>query len=480
MSTLQLSSLVRAWWRAHEALGMSVQLKDDPQVSFSDRQRRVSCGARKVDIALGDDGGATASVAHTAAASLAELLRLLAVAARAGPTVFGVVAAGDGTSSASACRYRHCVWCDDADNSGVYVELTLRDARVDQPLMFHNMFGGWNEASSSDEYKALRAALETMAANEPRTKGPQLGVALRLDPSAVGGSAFAQFVRYTEEFLDGLSSLESQFIGLVVRMIRLRLSFMALLDAPHHPRDIQRCTKEELPFLLSEASLPANDEAMTPLRALKTLLYVELSVRNAGEYLPQIFYDALYAWDASSATEDFTALHEALETIETRTAWKEGPQFGVTLELFPMRYWGSRFVESTPAEQRPLVINPMALFDKLRCGKESPVSFDYLTELRMTLNLFHLPTGGAVKVPYIDDLPRAPLQILNVRWIAPLNGLRANMLQIILRHCGETLQSLCLDTMEYNKDPYGSDIAEIIFSTCPQLRFGLSSLADQI
>ncbi|KAJ0408847.1 hypothetical protein P43SY_000743 [Pythium insidiosum] len=385
MSTLQLSSLVRAWWRAHEALGMSVQLKDDPQVSFSDRQRRVSCGARKVDVALGDDGGATASVAHTAAASLAELLRLLAVAARAGPTVFGVVAAGD-----------------------------------DQPLMFHNMFGGWNEASSSDEYKALRAALETMAANVPRMNGPQLGVALRLDPSAVGGFEFAQFVRYTEEFLDGLSSFESQFIGLV------------------------------------------------------------LSVRNAGEYLPQIFYDALYAWDASSATEDFTALHEALETIETRTAWKEGPQFGVTLELFPMRYWGSRFVESTPAEQRPLVINPMALFDKLRCGKESPVSFDYLTELRMTLNLFHLPTGGAVKVPYIDDLPRAPLQILNVRWIAPLNGLRANMLQLILRHCGETLQSLCLDMMEYNKDPYGSDIAEIIFSTCPQLRFGLSSLADQI
>ncbi|KAJ0412127.1 hypothetical protein ATCC90586_004047 [Pythium insidiosum] len=192
MSTLQLSSLVRAWWRAHEALGMSVQLKDDPQVSFSDRQRRVSCGARKVELSVSSSSSnGDSSTAHAAAAAaLAELLRLLAVAACAGPTVFSSVAADD----ISACPYTHCVWCDDADDSEVVVELRVRDAGAQQPEVLYNALFAWDPTSSSDEFKTMYEMLVSTVARESAwNQGPRLGLALVLDPSGVGASSDEAF-----------------------------------------------------------------------------------------------------------------------------------------------------------------------------------------------------------------------------------------------------------------------------------------------
>ncbi|KAJ0409650.1 hypothetical protein P43SY_008522 [Pythium insidiosum] len=124
---------------------------------------RPSCGRGRVCLCL-----KSLEQVEAGTQRLAELVRLMAIAARAGPDIFRLL-----WTLSRPCPYLQCAWCDDADDE-VNVTLSVLNGRVKEPKILKDALFDWDEATTSTEFTALRDALLSAAAQHQQRRAREI------------------------------------------------------------------------------------------------------------------------------------------------------------------------------------------------------------------------------------------------------------------------------------------------------------------
>ncbi|KAJ0412458.1 hypothetical protein ATCC90586_005478 [Pythium insidiosum] len=235
---------------------------------------RPSCGRGRVCLCL-------KSLEQVAPCTqrLAELVRLIAIAARAGPDIFRLL-----WTLPSPCPYLQCAWCDDADDE-VNVTLKVLNGRVKEPKILKDALFDWDEATASTEFTALRDALLSAAAQQQQRRAREISVTLHVTISSL--------VKVCGGY--GAASLEH------VTDMTVALDQAALEDAS----------------IMSKFYDEVN---------------VTLTVYNGRVKEPKILKDALFDWDEATASTEFTALRDALLSAAAQHQQRRPREISVTLD----------------------------------------------------------------------------------------------------------------------------------------------------
>ncbi|GLE02692.1 hypothetical protein PINS_up011547 [Pythium insidiosum] len=164
--------------------------------------RRTSCGRCGVTLCLRPNAQVAAGTQR-----LGELLRLLAIAARGGPDVFRLL-----QEYYQACPFLDCAWCDDADDK-VKLAVRVLNGGAEEPKILKQALFDWNESTAavSDEFVALREALQAYVDRQPRSHAEQkVRVSLRLGSHSLKAPDILVYASHTHQLLQAISKTDSQ------------------------------------------------------------------------------------------------------------------------------------------------------------------------------------------------------------------------------------------------------------------------------